>query len=180
VKLIVAEIKEAPEAVAFEESVDELNALLRHRVQDYVATTPIGVEIVYYRAGLDVFVSGALWAHLKGTCARCLVDYPVRLARDFALVLVPLSASMVEAADGELSAEDLALSFYTGEKIDLSPLVREQLLLSLPTRPLCTPGCRGLCAMCGQSLNEGDCGCVVERGDPRLAVFRTLKVGRSG
>lgn len=179
-KLVVAEIKETPEAVAFEENVDELNALLQHRVQDFVATTPIGVQIVYYRAGLDVFLSGALWAHLKGTCARCLVDYPFRLASEFALVLAPASASMGGDADRELSAEDLALSFYTGEEIDLSPLVREQLLLSVPTRPLCAPGCRGLCAMCGESLNKGDCGCVVERGDPRLAVFRTLKVGRSG
>ena len=75
-----------------------------------------------------------------------------------------------------LTADDLALSYYRGEEIDLSPLVREQTILALPTRPLCDPECRGLCPRCGASRNEEDCGCVVDAGDPRLAVFRSLKM----
>jgi uncharacterized protein len=42
--------------------------------------------------------------------------------------------------------------------LDLEPLLREYLLLDLPTRTLCTPACRGLCPICGTDLNLSDCG----------------------
>jgi uncharacterized protein len=77
---------------------------------------------------------------------------------------------------GGLSANDLSVSYYGGDEIDVSPIVQEQLILALPTRPLCDPECRGLCSQCGASLNAGDCGCVIEQGDPRLAVLRSLKI----
>ena len=48
----------------------------------------------------------------------------------------------------------MGLSFYTGEDIDLSPFVREQTLLALPLRPLCSEKCRGLCPDCGAELNR--------------------------
>jgi uncharacterized protein len=178
VKLNIQDIKDVPEVAAFAEDVAELNALLEHGVRDYLATRPVGVRLSYYRAGMDIFLDGELWAHLEGTCSRCLAGYPFRLVRDFALVMAPAS-ELGPAGDqrGELSADDLALSFYKGEEIDLSPLIREQIILAVPTRPLCDPACRGLCPVCGASRNTGDCGCTVQGGDPRLALFRGLKVG---
>jgi uncharacterized protein len=122
-------------------------------------------------------VDGDLWAHLEGTCSRCLAGYPFRIALSFSIVLVPGREAGAAGPNQELTADDLSLSFYRGEQIDLSPLVREQLILALPTRPLCTPGCRGLCPQCGASLNAGDCGCVIVREDLRLAVLRDLKIG---
>ena len=56
------------------------------------------------------------------------------------------------------------LIWYEGEEIDLSPLLRERLLLALPTLPLCRDDCRGLCARCGADLNAGPCGCAARRG----------------
>jgi iron only hydrogenase large subunit-like protein/nitrogen-specific signal transduction histidine kinase len=58
--------------------------------------------------------------------------------------------------------------------IDLSPLVRELSLLESPMQPLCQPDCQGLCMVCGQNLNEADCGCEVDEIDPRLAKLRSL------
>jgi uncharacterized protein len=80
-------------------------------------------------------------------------------------------------AEVELSGDELDLSFYEGDQVDLSPLVREQIILALPTRPLCRDNCKGLCASCGINLNTQACSCTVSGGDPRLAVLRTLKVG---
>jgi uncharacterized protein len=56
-------------------------------------------------------------------------------------------------------------------------LIAEQVILALPTQPLCAESCRGLCASCGANLNRESCCCVAPTGDPRMAVFRTLKVG---
>jgi DUF177 domain-containing protein len=79
----------------------------------------------------------------------------------------------------DLKVEDLEFSYYDGEEVDLTPLIREQTLLALPTRPLCREDCRGLCPRCGANLNQGDCGCPTEAGDPRLSVLRSLTVRRS-
>jgi uncharacterized protein len=51
-------------------------------------------------------------------------------------------------------------------------------MLALPTRPLCAEDCRGLCDSCGANLNREACDCADTGGDPRMAIFRTLKVGR--
>jgi len=43
-------------------------------------------------------------------------------------------------------------------QIDLAELLREYALLEVPISPICKPNCEGLCAECGQNLNEKDCG----------------------
>ena len=180
VKIFVRDIVDVPTVGAFTEDATQLNALLEHGVRDYVARGLICVSVSYYRAGMDVFLDGEFRVDLEGICSRCLGEYSFRLARDFSLVLAPLGevgAGGGNRSSGELRTEDFALCYYRGEEIDLSPLVWEQLILALPTRPLCDADCRGLCPQCGESLNAGDCGCKVDRGDPRLAVLRNLKIG---
>ncbi|MBP9676579.1 MAG: DUF177 domain-containing protein [Anaerolineaceae bacterium] len=41
--------------------------------------------------------------------------------------------------------------------IDLSPILREYLLLEIPIKPLCRDDCQGLCTICGVNLNEVSC-----------------------
>jgi uncharacterized protein len=175
-KLNVHEIETEAKSLAYEEATETLNALLRHgSVCDFEFHAPATVQLQYYRAGDDVFFSGTASGAALGHCARCLATYPFTVAADFALVLVPKRPLPVET---ELCGDDLDLSFYEGDEIDLSPLVLEQLVLALPTRALCREACRGLCPTCGIDLNSGTCACVQDEGDPRLAVLRTLKVAR--
>jgi len=58
--------------------------------------------------------------------------------------------------------------------LDLGTLACEDVLLELPSKYLCSPDCKGLCSICGKDLNEGDCGCVNDTTDPRLAVLKDL------
>ena len=60
----------------------------------------------------------------------------------------------------------------------MTPLVYEEAILALPTRPLCAEDCRGLCPRCGANLNQGACGCPAAPPDPRLAVLHTLVRGK--
>ena len=84
-----------------------------------------------------------------------------------------------EGPERQLSEDDLALSFYSGEEIDLAPLFTEQVILTLPTRALCREDCKGLCPRCGVNRNHETCECVEREPDPRLAVLRNLRVERS-
>lgn len=42
-------------------------------------------------------------------------------------------------------------------KIDISNLMLEEIILDLPPKVLCKSDCRGLCLFCGQNLNQGSC-----------------------
>jgi len=174
VKLNVHEIDEVAKEIEYDESTDVLNGVLVHgQVHDFDFPAPATVCVQYYRAGQELFFQGRIEGDVIGHCGRCLEDYVFPLAKEFSLVLVPRSDA---PADAELSDDDLDLSFYEGDAVDLSPLVREQIILALPTRPLCDERCKGLCAQCGANLNTQPCQCTASIGDPRLAVLMNFKV----
>ena len=174
-KLNVHEIEEVAKELVYEESTDSLDGVLRHgQVCDFEFPVPATVTVAYYRAGQELFFQGHLDGGVIGHCARCLEEYRFELGKDFFVVLVPKADLPAEV---ELSDDDLDLSFYQGDQIDLSPLVREQIILALPTRPLCREDCEGLCPTCGANLNAQCCACAAAPSDPRLAILRTLKVG---
>jgi uncharacterized protein len=112
------------------------------------------------------------------TCSRCLAEYGAPVVHHFAVDFTP-ELPEPDAARGEiaLSAEDIGLIYYKGETIDFHDAIQEQVILSLPLRPLCREDCRGLCHNCGENLNESKCRCgggnVI---DPRFAVLSKLKL----
>ena len=176
-KLRIDDITAETRELSFAEPEQEINRTLEGGgVREYFVKAPLQISLSYYRAGTEIFVSGTLDATTTAACSRCAEEFDQPAQRQFRYVLAP--KAMNNGNDFALRAEDLEFSFYRGEEIDLTPLIREQVLLALAERPLCREECRGLCPHCGADLNEGDCGCVVGGPDPRLAVLRNLKVGR--
>ncbi len=45
------------------------------------------------------------------------------------------------------------------QSIDVDSDIREEVIFACPLKPLCQPGCKGLCPKCGANLNEGGCSC---------------------
>ena len=109
------------------------------------------------------------------SCARCAEEFVTPSTRGFRYILVPRAL----ANGSDERGDDLEFSVYDGDEVDLTPLVQEQVLLALPTRPLCKEDCRGLCPQCGINLNEHQCDCRSDQLEPRLAVLRTLKLSRN-
>ena len=56
----------------------------------------------------------------------------------------------------------------------VTDLLREELLLSQPTKPVCKEDCKGICAGCGAELNSEPCTCPPEV-DPRWDALKDLK-----
>src|SRR5437867_9348303 len=154
-KITVRDIKAAPRHLSYVEEVEELNRRLGRGVRDFQVVRGMAVDVEYYRAGLDLFFQGTVRGEVVGSCARCLEEYPFPLDRRFALVLTPRVAAGI--AKGELSSEELDLGTYTGEEVDLTPLVYAETILALPTRALCGEGCRGLCPRCRDNPNHAQC-----------------------
>lgn len=174
VRIRLRDIEEAAKELVYDEPTSELNALLEHGpVHDFAFATPATVRLRHYRSGQELFFDGEARAIVTGQCARCLASFDFPYNPRFSFIMVPREGRWARE-DPAGGADDLVR--YEGEEIDLTPLLRERLMLDLPTLPLCNEGCRGLCARCGSDLNVGPCGCAADTGDPRWAALRGLKL----
>jgi uncharacterized protein len=123
-------------------------------------------------AGVDV--EGKIEAAVQTECARCLIPISVNLDIPFKVSYVTEEYYTAEK-ESELHGDDLEVATFDGEKIDLTELGREQILLNLPTQPFCRADCRGLCPKCGANLNLAACSCETEEIDPRWSALKNLK-----
>ena len=110
------------------------------------ADGPIRYELTVEQAGPELVVRGQVEAPLQLRCSRCAQFF-----------------STTVRVSSFLHAYELA---ENPECVDVSDDVREDLLLEIPGFPLCHADCKGLCAQCGQDLNEGTCGCPPPEGGP--------------
>ncbi len=124
--------------------------------------------------GHDILVRGHLEGVLEMSCSRCLEPYAAPVAADFDLLLIP-GPWEVGADEEELTAQDLDQDFYTGENVDLENILREQIILSMPIKPLCAEICKGLCARCGANLNRETCGCKPGESAGQFGKLMKLK-----
>jgi uncharacterized protein len=120
-------------------------------------------------------VSGSF--EVRGTvlCVRCAEPFAVDLGSSIRLTYLP-ERERPTAEPGEVSMPlaEVDVSYYQDDRLELLPLLEEQVLLALPMRFLCSPSCRGLCPDCGRNRNLGGCTCPAPGTDPRLEVLRTL------
>lgn len=172
-KFHVRDIEEAAKELRYDEPTRDLAQLLAAPVSDFQLPATLTVQLTYYRAGADLFFQGTVEGEVTGCCSRCLEEYAFPLVVNFSFVFTPHHEGQ---DDREIEEDDTDLSYYAGEEVDLSPLLREQVLLALPTRPICRDSCAGLCPHCGVNRNTTTCDCREERGDPRLAVLKTIKL----
>jgi uncharacterized protein len=177
-RLRIDDITAEERELSFAEAEGEINRILgQGPVSEYRLDRPIRVDLAYYRAGTELFLTGEVEAEGIACCARCAEDFRVERSRGFRYVFAPKSIGY--DGDDEQRPDDLEFSLYEGDDVDLTPLVREQVLLALTDPPLCREDCRGLCPQCGANLNEKACDCRTEKLDPRFAALRALKGGRS-
>ncbi|MFZ5449293.1 MAG: YceD family protein [Thermodesulfobacteriota bacterium] len=125
--------------------------------------------------GHDILVRGHLEGHLDLACSRCLESFTQPVAAEFDLLLAP-GPGTAAPEEEELSPTDLDLDYYTGEVVDLESILREQIILMIPVKPLCDEICKGLCPQCGANLNRETCNCRPEAVDSPFAHLAKLKI----
>lgn len=122
----------------------------------------------------QVKIRGNVSAQVELNCDRCLQAITVPVAATFDVDYVPASKYEAEQL-AELQDDDLGLAVFDGEAIDIDDLVREQVILALPSRALCREDCKGLCPVCGIDKNLKDCECESHPVDPRWAALNNLQ-----
>lgn len=122
---------------------------------------PVRVEVLLESVVEGILVSGPVSGEMAYRCARCLKAFTER----FTVEVTELFAA------GAPEEED-AYPLREGA-IDLEPMVRDAVVLSMPFSPLCRPDCLGLCERCGGDRNLGECTCAPDV-DPRWAALEQL------
>ncbi len=117
-------------------------------------------------------VTGSMTGAVDLICDRCAGRAVYALDHD-----IETFAQRPGRAPKDDNGEDTRIRVTRSKvELDVAALLWEEFLLALPVKPLCKAECAGLCPTCGADRNEGPCDCAGDNGDPRMAVFRGLKV----
>ena len=112
-----------------------------------------------------VRVEGEAEVVLNMQCSRCLKDVEQEIQLSFTVDVVSPEVPLEEADDQ---------TFMEGYQLNVESLLSNEILMSLPTKVLCRPDCKGICRVCGKDLNLGECGCDTFVPDPRMAAIKDI------
>jgi uncharacterized protein len=141
---------------------------------EFAGPGSLEVQVHLERHGHDILVRGHLGGSITLSCGRCLTPFSYPVTVDFDLLLAP-GPVFVNDKDLELTPEDLDLDFYEGEVVDLERLLKEQVLLQFPLKPLCRETCKGICPGCGADLNQEPCRCALHQTSSPFAQVKKPK-----
>jgi uncharacterized protein len=148
--------------------------------EDIECADAIRGELVFTNTGNVLLVKGGFATRVVLPCSRCLAYYEEPLAMQveetFPLEIKPMAARghqpIVTVEEEETIAE--AGKLFDGPLLDLTEMIRQNVTLAVPARPLHSPDCQGMCAHCGANLNEAPCTCAPDTANKALGVLAKL------
>jgi uncharacterized protein len=123
--------------------------------------SPVHVRARISNTGDRLLLNGTIKASVAMQCSRCLESFDYKVETDF-----------TEELSNKDSGDDIVS--FEGDTIDLTDIIINNILLSLPMKAICDLNCKGLCPNCGTNLNIKECNCTGNDLDPRLAVLKGL------
>lgn len=109
------------------------------------APDPLRYDLTAALVSDGLLVQGQVQTTFRCRCDRCLAYFDLPL----------VNGEVVHYVESPLP-----------DTLDLTPRVREDILINLPQKYLCREDCRGLCPNCGQNLNVRQCGCEPPESEP--------------
>lgn len=122
----------------------------------------------------DIRVRASLQTRIETLCARCLEPVVEAVDTSFDLLFRPLGIDE-EQADRSITTSETEIGYYEGDGLLLEDVLREQILLALPTKALCSEECKGLCPECGRNRNADPCNCTSNQADPRWSSLQAFR-----
>lgn len=145
--------------IKFNEVVPGLEAL----DEGYIFDSPVNLEGRLANFGGMLKLKGVLNTLYTAKCFRCLKSMQCKID-------VEINEDFIES---EKAGVDEAYT-YEGNFLELDKAVKDNIILNLPVRQLCTEDCKGLCPQCGCDLNENKCECKDENINPQMEVLKNF------
>lgn len=147
----------------FEVQVKALELELGYNFNARVAPLRFALEVT--PCGSAHRVEGSFDYEAQMPCSRCLEPASFKGSVEFMQEFRPLHKGRGPKGEIEVTPEDDFLVYYEDDALEAEELVRQQLYLDLPEKPLCAEACKGLCPRCGADQNQSPCGCGPEVED---------------
>jgi DUF177 domain-containing protein len=143
--------------VRVEEPVEGLRTELAHVPED----APVAAELLMESVVEGILASGPVAGTMRLTCARCLKPFDASFQIEVRELFTPAASE----GDEEYPVQE---GF-----VDLTPMIRDNVVPVMPFAPLCRQDCLGLCPRCGGDRNLGECSCS-EPVDERWSALADL------
>jgi uncharacterized protein len=150
-----------------------LDIEVEESMEDETISSPVKARLKIEKLGTEVMVRGDLSVEVKLQCSRCLKEFQKTLSVPIEAVYHPVEELKGEDRR-EITAGELDMDFYSGQELDLNDLLKEQIMLNVAMKPLCSESCKGICPGCGADLSVETCKCAAKDVDPRLAKLKKL------
>lgn len=152
------------------------------RTEAYEFISPISIDL-RIQPEHDMFsVKGRIAFTLRVRCSRCLTSFEIAPRQRFTLRFsrkIPQDVHTGSVEGVALTADEIGLTFFEGDSIDLRDAVQEQVILAIPLYPVCREDCKGLCPRCGVNLNVETCRCTEGKPPGPFDVLKNLKLDES-
>lgn len=125
------------------------------------------VKLLKLDNGINVAIEN-LETKAPQTCRKCLKHFTEKIKILYAERIYYFHRPK------ETDLDEIFLINLKTQKIDLTELLRQEILLHLPIYQVCSKSCKGLCHTCSKNLNEGKCQCE-PRKPAAYKPFQNLK-----
>ncbi|HLZ23199.1 MAG TPA: DUF177 domain-containing protein [Ktedonobacterales bacterium] len=169
----VAQLLKAPVGTTQRADLDDADEL---RLEDNEAQLagPVTGQVRMHRTNQGVFVDGEARVPVELECTRCLKRFTTTLSVPLREQFYPTIEVNTGVPVPPPENDELSFPIDRNHLLDLREAIRQNLVLALPMRTLCSEECAGLCPTCGKDLNEGPCDCPTEVADERFSALREL------
>ncbi len=140
-------------------------------VTGYGNTSRLQGKVSLTRTDRGILVEGVLNTDVELACSRCLSLFECPLSLKIEEEYFP-TVDVVSGASLPVPDEIGGFTIDENHELDLTEAVHQYALLAVPMKPLCRQDCAGLCPVCGQNLNLGECKCPPQAADPRWAKLK--------
>ncbi len=174
-KMHLGSLDELGDHICREISIDSIQFVRRNSQVTLDEGTTLSIEV--FHGGDHWAVTGKGTPRITTVCDRCLKPAHLELSIDFSVEVPRNSSGKRDDTGNDQQKQDPGtIPEVDYEHImDLKPRIREELILAVPVKVLCSDECQGLCPVCGQDLNVAECDCDTEFVDPRLDSLAELK-----
>jgi len=124
-------------------------------VKEVVGDTFVKFEIC--KNGNSYDVKGFMDYELSLICSRCLKEITRHKRKEFSLEVREKLDCTVTGKFNRKTGEAENVYIVENNCLDLGPFLRDEIILSIALKPLCSEECKGLCSVCGANLNESAC-----------------------
>lgn len=145
--------------IEFKEYIPDLNS----GEFDFIFENPVEFKGQLMSLGGVIKLNGCLKADYKANCYRCLQN----VHKDMELTIEENFVESEKNTDNDVYT-------YEGNYLTLDKPLKDNILLNLPMKQICSEDCKGLCPKCGVNHNFEACDCKEDEINPGMEVLKNF------